>query len=345
MLKLFRNRRYTEEQVDELLSAHLDGALTPDEQAQLQARLEREPGLQGRLAGLRLMTEALAALPQVEAPRNFILSPALVAAPTAPAAPRQRPGWLALGWATTAATLLLIIVLAGDIFVVAPSTRQEPSDVVALVTGEPQPATNGDYVPAVEVMLESEEQDAAQTTLQDVGEPEMQPPAAPAEAAAPVEAAPVGAVAEGETEAIEQPVAEAISEADSPAEEEMLAGAASQTPPAQRAVVTATTDEAAPEMAFHATTEQPEPPATPMLAVVEMDDEQQTALPPTEKSEATEPSPQPKREAPTDTIAPSPAPSSGVPLWLRGLELVLGLSVVVLAAATWMARRRKWDAD
>jgi anti-sigma factor RsiW len=358
MFKLFRNRRHSEEHVDELLSAHLDGELTPDEQIELQALLEREPGLQERLESLRLTKEALAGLPQVEAPRNFILSPSMVAAPAAPAAPRRRPAWLALGWAATAAALLLVIVLAGDVFVVAPSTRQEPSDVVALVTDAPQPAQDEGYALA-EVTLEIEEPDT--DLMRQTTEEKAIEPAAPAEEA-PVEAVTLaGVTAEGETEVAEQPVAEDImpAAAENSTQDGLLAGTATQTPPAQRAMDDTPAGGAAPEMesqapppapqpgptatapAHETAPEQPgaEPSAAPKMAVETNDDAQGATLA-TAKSAATEPAPPTWRAAPTPTVAPTPAPASGAPFWLRGLELVLGLSVVVLAVATWIARRR-----
>ena len=63
---------------DELLSAYIDGALTPREQARLEARLAVEPALRERLDALQETVMLLRQLPQVPAPRNFILSPAMV---------------------------------------------------------------------------------------------------------------------------------------------------------------------------------------------------------------------------------------------------------------------------
>ncbi len=362
MFKLFRNRRQKEEQVDELLSAHLDGALTPDEQAELETRLELEPELQARREGLRQTVDALANLPQAEPPRNFILSPSMVsapaasAAPAAPAAPRRRPSWLVMSWATTAATLLLIIILAGDIFVVAPSARQEPSTIIAQITSEPATAPQEDHM--VALTLESEEQDTAPTPQQAVEEKEM-----------PQAAAPVEAPAE-ETEAIvEQPASRAIPQADGPtgeaeqappAEEEpappqlvpppaatsgALAGAAapetSVATPTPEAIAATPTDEVEPEMASQPTLELLEMAETPTYAMTftaKVDDGQQDMTFSAETgndADATEP---PSSITPTATAA---ATTAGVPLWLRGLELALGLTVVALAAATWIARRRR----
>lgn len=393
MFKLFRNRRHSEEHVDELLSAHLDGELTPDEQVELQALLQREPGLQERLESLSLTKEALAGLPQVEAPRNFILSPAMVAGAATPAAPPRRPAWLALGWATAAATLLLIIVLAGDIFIVAPSKRQEPSEVVALVTKAPQPALGEGYV-LTEVMPETEEQDADLTAQQPIEEKAIAPTALGEAITL------AGMTAEVETEGAEQPGAEVIAPVavENSTQDGLLAGTATQTPLAQQAMEAATAGEATlesasqppppaaqpgptatvaaptyeaapeptsqppppvaqpgptitdtalayetmPELEQPLSPEQPEaePPAALRMAV-ETNDEAQSATLATAKSAATEPAPPTWMATPTPTAAPASATTSGALFWLRGLELVLGLSVIILTVATWIARRRR----
>ena len=54
MFNVFDRRRQSNaEQVDELLSAYVDGLLRPDERKKLEARLEREPALRDRLEGMR----------------------------------------------------------------------------------------------------------------------------------------------------------------------------------------------------------------------------------------------------------------------------------------------------
>lgn len=102
-----------EMRVDELLSAYIDGALTPGERARLEARLAAEPALRERLDALQETVMLLRQLPQVPAPRNFILTPAMVR-PAQPSPARQPLRWLApaLSMATAASALLLVIVLA-----------------------------------------------------------------------------------------------------------------------------------------------------------------------------------------------------------------------------------------
>jgi hypothetical protein len=124
MVKSFWNRdQSSDDRIDELLSAYLDDMLTLDERVELEARLQRDPALVSRLEGLRATKKALALLPQVEVPRNFILSPAMVAPPRKVAPRRQRRVWPVFGWAAAAVTLAFFLVFAGDVFVVAPSAR------------------------------------------------------------------------------------------------------------------------------------------------------------------------------------------------------------------------------
>jgi len=96
--------------VDELLSAYMDGELDQRERVLLEARLAAEPELQARLEALRQTVSLVRALPQVQAPRNFILTPAMVRADRPRAVSRR---WLApaLTFATGAVGLLCVVVL------------------------------------------------------------------------------------------------------------------------------------------------------------------------------------------------------------------------------------------
>ena len=103
-------REAVQERMDELLSAYLDGELNQRERTLLEARLKSEPELQARLEALRQTVSLVRALPQVQAPRNFILTPAMVRADRPRAASRR---WLApaLTFATGAVGLLCVVVL------------------------------------------------------------------------------------------------------------------------------------------------------------------------------------------------------------------------------------------
>src|SRR5262245_65238283 len=64
------------ERDQELLSAYLDGALSPAERATLESRLEAEPALRAELDNLRGFIQLMRAVPSLTPPRNFTLDPA-----------------------------------------------------------------------------------------------------------------------------------------------------------------------------------------------------------------------------------------------------------------------------
>lgn len=111
------------EQRDELLSAYLDGELSAERQARLEAQLAASPVLQADLEALRRTVALVGDLPEVPVRRNFILPRAAMAVPR-PAAPSiLRRAWLApiLTAATSVLTLLFIVVLAGDLLLAGAS--------------------------------------------------------------------------------------------------------------------------------------------------------------------------------------------------------------------------------
>jgi anti-sigma factor RsiW len=100
---------------DELLSAYLDGQVTPQDQERVEAVLAGDAALANSLATLRYTKTLLAAAPRVPAPRPFTLNEAMIGRS------RPRSGWLAWlqpatlrGAAALAAVMLLVLVL-GDV--------------------------------------------------------------------------------------------------------------------------------------------------------------------------------------------------------------------------------------
>lgn len=87
----------------EVLSAYLDGQLSPSEAARLEARLSSDPSLKATLEDLRQTRTLLRKLPQRRAPRNFRLSPKM--AGLRPPEPRAYP---AFRLATALAALLFL---------------------------------------------------------------------------------------------------------------------------------------------------------------------------------------------------------------------------------------------
>jgi len=178
------------ERMDELLSAYIDGALSPRERARLEAQLAQDAGLRARLESLQRTVALVRGMPPVRAPRNFLLTPAMVRQP-APVARRLAP---ALTFATAISGILCIILLVGNLLAAgwggmgaaapAPMVAYEGTPQV-LETGEPgakkaPPAS--ETVPPEEGLLSSAAT-ASETPL-----PEM--PAWSEGTPSPIEAAP-----------------------------------------------------------------------------------------------------------------------------------------------------------
>jgi len=91
----------------ELLSAYLDGQLSPSDSTRLESRLKSDLELVSVLDDLRAARNLLRQLPQRRAPRNFTLTRKMVG--LNPPLPRAYP---AFRFATTLATLLFFITFS-----------------------------------------------------------------------------------------------------------------------------------------------------------------------------------------------------------------------------------------
>lgn len=96
----------------ETLSAYLDGELTPAENSHLEAKLQTRPELRQALEDLRRTRSILRSQPAVRAPRNFLLTPAMVRKTPVPV--RSFRLFSAMRLASALATALLMLVLVGD---------------------------------------------------------------------------------------------------------------------------------------------------------------------------------------------------------------------------------------
>src|SRR5512140_1508794 len=91
----------------ELLSAYLDGRLSPSDSVRLEARLTSDRSLRATLDELRETRGLLRSLPQRRAPRNFRLTPKM--AGLRPPEPRAYP---VFRLATALATFLFVAAIA-----------------------------------------------------------------------------------------------------------------------------------------------------------------------------------------------------------------------------------------
>lgn len=104
-------KNFDRKRMEQLLSAYIDGSLSPRERARLEARLAQDADLRARLESLRQTVALLRGLPPVAAPRNFLLTPAMVRRST-PTARRLAP---ALTLATAVSGLLCGILIVGNL--------------------------------------------------------------------------------------------------------------------------------------------------------------------------------------------------------------------------------------
>ena len=103
-----------QDKMDERLSAYIDGALSPRERARLEKQLAEDPALRARLEALRRTVALVRELPPVPAPRNFLLSPGMVAQPARPLSPARRLA-PALTFATAISGILCVVLLVANL--------------------------------------------------------------------------------------------------------------------------------------------------------------------------------------------------------------------------------------
>ncbi len=176
----------------ELLSAYLDRELPAHQQTQLETRLQAEPELHQAYEDLHRTRAALRSLEVARAPRNYYLKPQMVAQrrPVLKLAP-------AFGWVSAVATLLLVLVLAGDLLNASrffPGGLQSPApqamDAAGDQAAQPFAAEVAIEAPAPEAQVEEEmmamvapeTEEAAAQAVETL--PESAPTEPPAEVAA-----------------------------------------------------------------------------------------------------------------------------------------------------------------
>ncbi|MGB9871036.1 MAG: anti-sigma factor family protein [Anaerolineae bacterium] len=172
------------ERVDEWLSAYIDGALSPREQARLEAQLAQDADLRARLESLRRTVALVRGLPPVRAPRNFLLTSAMVHPPApitrqpTPAARRLAP---ALTLATAVSGLLCVILLVGNLVTAGwggPGAAA-PAPMIAYETGvsphapETPEALAKQAPPSPEAMLSEPAPLPPAATVSETATPEM----------------------------------------------------------------------------------------------------------------------------------------------------------------------------
>jgi len=179
--------------VSELLSAYLDNQLNPAERAKVQAHLATCPACAAELSDLQATVGLLARLPAVPLPRSFVLAEAPARPSEAPSRPPFRevrrdgasslldrllgPAWGygVLRLATIVATLLLVVLVSGDLLTQYLAPRAAvPGPTPAPITRQIQPS---EALPATPTTIPAAPQAIA---------PTMPPAPAPLAAGSPV---------------------------------------------------------------------------------------------------------------------------------------------------------------
>ncbi|MGD2103690.1 MAG: hypothetical protein PVJ55_01060 [Anaerolineae bacterium] len=320
MLSLFGRTRDEEERLDEQLSAYLDGEMSEHERQRFETRLSQDPELRAELRTFNRTVSLVRELPEVSAPRNFILSETMVKrerlVPEIHRARRERQrgigAWAAplLTGAATVVSLLFVVVVVGDLLLPAVGGR----------ASAPAP------------MLQRDEA------------PEMAPEAAVTPETEPMESGAADLASPPPTSAA-PPAKEAIEEPEMPVEEE---GAATEAERAMEAPAGA--GGTPPPVAGGGATEEPAALLAPKVTVTTTWSATMTATIPAEPPAVSEgelglvePTP--------DELPVTPEPVQGERetggfqfsrLPLRALEVMLGLASLVLTVATIQAWRLRY---
>ncbi|NOZ30138.1 MAG: hypothetical protein GXP39_19075 [Chloroflexi bacterium] len=356
---------------DELLSAYIDGEVTPEEREAVEEAVARDPDVAFRLQTLQHTVSLLSNLPRASLPRAFTLSEADVAPD------RREPFWrrwrgltlsLYLRGATALAATLLVVLLVGDFWL---------SGQLAVGSRAPAPLERKQAVAVEEAEIPAA---TMETALKAESIPAQEEKGLPTQEAAPGAPPPAPLVME-KVEAPEAP----------PAEGQVPKGAGGEAAPEVRTLV-------APPLEVPAAAEEEEPavvarkapPGAPQPAAPESPTAetavaagQPPAVAPAAPEDATAtaqagalatPTPAPPTIVATQVAAPAPATPTPVPLvkaperapgrgpvpegevswvegreerlfgvpiaWIRALEVILVAAVVILGVASWLTRAR-----
>ena len=299
------------ERVAEMLSAYIDGELTPAQKARVEAHLAECEECAQNLHTLRQTVSLLGQLPTVRAPRSFVIREAQVA-------PRRRAGlrWTraypALQGATVLAFLLFVVIFAGDVAL----THFAPAIGGAPLAAYRSPVTE---VPAAQWAAQEQAAEGTKETVVAEKVAPVEMTATPAETPVPPvlpapTVTPVPAAADNTAPTPTLVTREVMEDTAQPTEETRMALAektAEATP--------------SPPPTMEAT---PLPTATPV--------EVAKAPPPEREGGLSEESPV--------TGGPPPVSPARVALWVIEGGLLI-LAIALLAATLWMRRRRRrnWD--
>jgi hypothetical protein len=354
MTRLRGQPRSKPEQRDELLSAYLDGELSTSARARLEAQLASDPALRAELDMLRRTVAMVRDLPSIPAPHNFLLPAAASRRPSLRAKPVRR-SWAAplLSAATAVVSLLFVAVLAGDLLLFGVGGMASPSPAEPMYQSEapreaPAPLAPSQQVAVeAEIVVEAVPEVEGEAKAGEVDEPDatLAEPPAPMPAEAPAEESLAVTL---EMEEVEEKEAPALDAAEDEATEEPdataaagMGGGADGEPAASPSAPSLPGDEESAEVLAVSPTATA--PARAGVGAAEPTLGEEPKAEPTSRAEWEE-----RPEVTPGVLEEQPEArriSSGrglVSPW-RVLEVILGVSALVLALATiwaWRGRRR-----
>ena len=304
----------------QLLSAYMDGALSPRQRAKLETRLDSEPELTQALLQLQQTRRILRSIPRKQAPRSFALTPAMAARS------RRTPLFSALRLSSVAAAALSVLLA---VFGLLPQMAQMPVSTAPMAYEEAAPD-------AVAPLLAATEESNAAPPIIQWGQQ-------PGEGAW---AGGMGGGGDGNYTADSAP-------GDTAVIAEVQPTAADQPQPSDPRLMPTPTPEIgllapppaatpAPELPVQETA-VPEPTAAPTEQPKALIDENSQPImgvaPAEERGQMTAPSPLPTVQVQTyDEPAPRSVPMPR--LWLLWGTVISGAMSLVLAFAAWRVRRR-----
>ena len=332
-----------------LLSAYIDGEVTPSEAVRVEGHLAGCQDCASEIGSLRATSSLLRSLPDLEVPRSFALTEA-----PAPVGFAPQLVWTTR-FATSLAALFLVALLLGDVLGFVGQTPRRGSREQAFSAVQ-RPAAPASAAPAM--APESEFSSLPGDTAKPAAAPEPAPAepapiAASAPALAPAAPAPAAPAAEplaraSKARALPAPTAPAPAAAPAP----VLAAAAETTGESEDSLALQSfaapaapfVEEPSPEVEVAGARQKPAQAVTTQTAIDEQVEETESPA---------SPPPFLERGAERGTAAPPTADdsvaareagpvevSSGLAIPLRELEIALGALVALLLAVTYRVARR-----
>jgi len=155
------NTRDTKGRWSEQLSAYLDGELTPAEARALKEQIAEQPDLRQELEEIRMTREIMRSTPLQTPPRNYLLTPSMVATEKPSQAPAPRSRRMPLLWLrlATSLTAIAFVITVGVGYI---QNTARPAAQLTREMPQPEVATMERVESTVPVEMEAEEETFAE---------------------------------------------------------------------------------------------------------------------------------------------------------------------------------------